>query len=263
MTAFVNWLLNRTNKRTDALPEPFPAAWRSVLEQSVIHYRFLPDDADREQLERDVYWFVKQKHWTPFDLEIDDEKKVIIAAFACVLINRRSDFGIFPRSPEIILRREVYGDTVHAIAPDGSRHAIRQGRSGEAWYRGPIVLAWSAIAATLRGMPGAGNVVIHEFAHALDYLDGFVNGTPPLETRNELQNWESAFTREFAALRNALANGQLTGMRAYGATNAAEFFAVATETFFTRPQPLAKLHPTVYEQLKSFYRHDPMTWRTD
>ncbi|MGE3182725.1 MAG: zinc-dependent peptidase, partial [Phycisphaerae bacterium] len=261
MTALVNWFLNRVNKRTDPLPHPFSDEWRKVLASRVAFYAALPDDADREQLERDIYWFIEQKHWTPFDLEIDDAKKVMIAAFACLLINRRLDFGIFPRSPEIILRTNIFGDAVNAIAPDGSMHAIRQHRSGEAWYRGPIVLAWSEIEASLRGLRPNGNVIIHEYAHALDYLDGAIDGTPPLESKEELKSWELDFTREFEDLRKQVEQGRMSGLRAYGATNAAEFFAVATEAFFCDPQTLRAKHPTIYTQLNNFFRHDPARWR--
>ena len=39
----------------------------------------------------------------------------------------------------------------------------------------------------------------------------------------------------------------------YGATDPAEFFAVATECFFETPAPLKRKHPELYEELKSFY----------
>jgi Mlc titration factor MtfA (ptsG expression regulator) len=40
-------------------------------------------------------------------------------------------------------------------------------------------------------------------------------------------------------------------------TNPAEFFAVATETFFGKPRQLRAKHPELYQQLQGCYRQDP------
>jgi MtfA peptidase len=45
----------------------------------------------------------------------------------------------------------------------------------------------------------------------------------------------------------------------YGATEPAEFFAVATEAFFEKPAQLRKKHPDLYEELKIYYNQDPET----
>ena len=49
-------------------------------------------------------------------------------------------------------------------------------------------------------------------------------------------------------------------MNKYGATNPAEFFAVATETFFEKPKKMQKKHPNLYNELKDYYKLDPLDW---
>ena len=127
--------------------------------------------------------------------------------------------------------------------------------SGEAAHHGgPVILAWDAVVADTRH-PGRGrNVVLHEFAHKIDMLDDVIDGTPPLADRSERDNWVVVCTEAFERLRRGV--GSLV-LRDYAATNPGEFFAVATEVFFTRPIELLRHEPDLYGVLRSFYRQDP------
>ena len=111
------------------------------------------------------------------------------------------------------------------------------------------------------------NVVLHEFAHQIDYEDGWANGAPALGTgqsrskrKQEYAAWTRIMGKEFKELRTQVQNGESGVLRAYGATNPAEFFAVATETFFCKPKKLQPTHPGLYSELKMFYRQDPAQW---
>jgi Mlc titration factor MtfA (ptsG expression regulator) len=127
---------------------------------------------------------------------------------------------------------------------------------GEAMLGGPVVLAWDAVLAGGRE-ESAGNVVMHELAHKLDMANGAVDGTPPLRTKAERTRWREVCTEAYERHRTRVAVGLPTLMDAYGATNEAEFFAVATETFFTQPVVLAIEHARLYAALADFYRLDP------
>jgi Mlc titration factor MtfA (ptsG expression regulator) len=256
----VSRLFGRNNRRADPLPSPFPPAWQATLDREVPFYLRLPKDEDRTQLRSDVFRFVVEKTWTPFDVEIDDRKKLIIAAHACVLLNGRIDLPVFPRTREIILRSGVFGPRTQSIAPDGRLFESHDARIGEAWYRGPIVLSWEAIEPLTIARYPAHNVIVHEFAHALDHLDGQSDGTPPLETRRALAEWADVFTRAFERLRNAAEDIRSNIIDPYGATNPAEFFAVVSEAFFCRPTLLKRQHPELFEQMRLFFRQDPSDW---
>ena len=100
------------------------------------------------------------------------------------------------------------------------------------------------------------NVVLHEFAHQLDFLDGYADGTPPLSSREEYRRWRDVMTDEYERLVRESEHGHARVLDAYGATNPAEFFAVATEAFFEKPVQLQRRHPALYEVLRGYYCQD-------
>jgi MtfA peptidase len=103
------------------------------------------------------------------------------------------------------------------------------------------------------------NLVLHEFAHALDGEDGAVDGAPALTGRTHYAAWARVLSREFLALQAAAGRGKRSVLDAYGATSPPEFFAVATEAFFEKPAAMRRKAPELYEQLASYYRQDPAT----
>lgn len=132
--------------------------------------------------------------------------------------------------------------------------------SGESWSRGPVILSWDDVASDLTAAHLGRNVVVHEFAHKLDILDGSANGMPPLHPGMVRQQWTAAFSDAFAHLQQQLAHHR-PGINAYAATAPAEFFAVASEYFFSDPHTLRHQFPAVYDQLALFYRQDPIIRR--
>jgi Mlc titration factor MtfA (ptsG expression regulator) len=133
---------------------------------------------------------------------------------------------------------------------------------GEAHLGGPVILAWDATKRGCRHPHSGHNVVFHEFAHKLDMLDGRVDGTPPLRGTAELARWNHVCSRAYAELKQRTARDQPSFMDAYGSHSEAEFFAVATETFFDQPQHLQREQPDLYDVLRAFYHQDPLGWST-
>jgi Mlc titration factor MtfA (ptsG expression regulator) len=66
--------------------------------------------------------------------------------------------------------------------------------------------------------------------------------------------------QEYEQLKSAVERRERTLLDAYGTQSPAEFFAVATETFFEKPVKLRDEHPELYGQLREFYRQDPAAW---
>jgi Mlc titration factor MtfA (ptsG expression regulator) len=128
---------------------------------------------------------------------------------------------------------------------------------GEAHVRGPVVLAWDRVLRDGQRPRDGNNVVYHEFAHKLDMLDSRADGTPPLATYEEIARWQHVCEHVFLELRARTERGQPTFIDEYGATNEAEFFAVATEHFFEQARALQRAEPELYEVLRAFYRQDP------
>jgi Mlc titration factor MtfA (ptsG expression regulator) len=122
-----------------------------------------------------------------------------------------------------------------------------------------VVLSWDAVLEEGRERRRSSSLVIHEFAHQLDSLDGDMGGTPPLP-RGEASLWEQVLGEEFQRLVTQTQQGLRTLLDPYGASNRAEFFAVASECFFRRPLELQHEHAELYQLLRGFYRLDPREW---
>ena len=198
---------------------------------------------------------VDEKDWEGCGgLEMTDEIRVTIAAQACLLI-LNIEHEYYRRVTSILVYPAAY-KTMPSRGRDG---VIREGQAnlGEAWLRGPVVLSWDDARRGALDPKDGHNLVFHEFAHKLDMLDGAADGTPPLADQETLRQWVQTMTREFAALRDAAERGRKTVLDTYGATNPAEFFAVATECFFEKARQLRQRHPSVYELLKDYYQQDP------
>lgn len=177
--------------------------------------------------------------------------------------------AIFAALPVLELGADAYGDWVevivypgeflyegHETGPDGVVHHVRHARSGEAMAGGPLVLSWQDVAAS--GAAEGFNVVIHEFAHKLDMKNGAVDGLPPLHSGMSVAGWAAAFNAAYKDFCRRVDLGEDTEFDPYAAESPAEFFAVLTEYFFEVPDLLAAAYPAVYEQMRLFYKQDPL-----
>jgi len=133
-------------------------------------------------------------------------------------------------------------------------------RAGEAWQGGPVILSWRDTLRGGRNEDDGHNLVIHEFAHALDGLDGEMAGHVIFDDPAISNRWKAVVDREFVELCHARDRGRRTLLDHYGATNKAEFFAVSSETFFELPQELRQQHAELFELLSTYYRVDPRKW---
>ena len=232
---------------------PFPASWLGYLKANVRQYRLL-NAAEQSRLRERIQVFVAEKNWIGCGgLAIDDEMRVTIAAFACLLVLGIDYEYHYDRVQSVLIYPGTY---LHPSSMYSGLVAGDRTIAGEAWHRGPVVLSWSN--ARARHQPG-GNLVFHEFAHHLDDLDGDMDGVPPLEPADE-RRWQVVIEREYRRLARDSAAGRVTLLDKYGASNHAEFFAVATEHFFETPIALADRHPKLYDVLRGFFQQDPARW---
>ena len=184
--------------------------------------------------------------------------KLVIAAQACILLLHRST-DYFPHLDSIVIYPHPYVSKTQHRLPGGVIAEGTEARFGESWGFGTVILAWDDVLAGARDAYSGHNVVMHEFAHQLDEEGGGADGAPALELRSQYTAWARVLSAEFLRLNQDADAGRKTVMDKYGATNPAEFFAVATETFFEKPVQLKRKHPDLYDELKLFYRQDPVT----
>lgn len=250
-------LLSR-RRRAKLRAQPVPPAWRAIVERNLPVFRRL-SAADQAELLGHVQVFLAEKHFEGCGgLALTDEIRVTIAAQACLLLLHR-DADYYPRLRSILLYPSGYTVPDERHVGGGLWEEASDDRLGHTQQRlGALVLAWdSARHGALEPTDGE-NLVLHEFAHQLDFEDDATNGTPALASRAEYLAWGRVMSEEFEALRAAEEEGRPTVIDQYGATDPAEFFAVVTEAFFERPHALRRRHPELYETLARFYRQDPV-----
>lgn len=256
-----SWFRNR--RRRQLLSTPFPDAWEDVLDEHCpLCLRLDPPD---QQLLRDrLRIFVAEKHWEGCrGLEVTDAMRVTVAAHA-TLLGLHLDDTSFDKVQTILLYPQSFVAPPSDDLDEDGVGPVDEGeeRLGEAWYRGPVVLSWADTQTECLDPEAGRNVVLHEFAHQLDMLDGVSDGTPPLRSREQYQQWRQVMTREFKKLVRAADRGRATLLDEYGAENESEFFAVASEFFFCLPLDLRIRHRDLYDTLRDYYGQDPAAWFT-
>ena len=244
----------RRRKRLAA--QPFPDEWLAVISNNVPFYRLLPPQ-DQKELQRHILIFIGEKRFEGCGgLQMTNEIKVTIAAQACILLlHRKTDY--YPGLPSILVYPRSY-------VAYGAQHLVggvlvegEDVRLGESWHHGSVVLSWDDVRRSAADVHDGHNVVFHEFAHQLDSSGAKGDSTPVLQSRSIYIAWARILQRDYEKLRHAVSRNSPTLLDEYGAVNPAEFFAVATESFFETPKELHRLHPQLYEELKRFYQQDP------
>lgn len=249
MFGFSQWRRRRILHRAN-LDE---AVWNRVVDR--FSFAVSLNREERARLRDLVILFLHDKQISAAaGLELDLEKTLGIAIQACIVV---LNLGI-----------EYYGGWVEIIVyPDEfmPRHELRNEHglvetddrpyAGQAWLKGPIILSWADVENA--GDADGVNVVIHEFAHKLDMLNGDANGFPPLHAEMSREAWSKAFTAAYEDLCRRVAAEENTEIDPYATESPAEFFAVISEAFFEIPDLVRAVYPAVYQQLAQFYRQDP------
>ncbi len=248
------WLARR---RRDAIRRrPLGAEWRAIIDRNVPYVARLPD-ADRGELAGHIQVFLAEKKFEGCGgLKMTDEIRVTIAAQACILLlHRHTDY--FSKLVSILVYPSTYVVPGGRPMPGGLVDGDPQARLGESWVSGVVVLVWDSVLAGASDIHDGHNVVLHEFAHQLDQESGAGDGAPILPRRSMYVAWARVLGHDFDQLVHETQHHHRDVIDQYGATNAAEFFAVVTETFFEKPRHLRAKHPALYEELRAFYCQDP------
>ena len=250
--------LVRKRRRRILAAEPFPPEWLKTIKRNVPVFSRL-SSADQAELLGHIKVFLSEKRFEGCGgFVLTDEIRLTIAAQACLLLlHRQTDY--FPRLLTILVYPSTYmaDEERHVEGPIWEQGATH--RQGETARRmASMVLAWDAASTGAADSSDGKNVVLHEFAHQLDFENGAADGAPAFASRKQQSAWAAVMRMEFASLRAADDTGIPTLLDTYGATNPAEFFAVATEAFFERPWGLRANHPRLYTELQRYYRQDPV-----
>lgn len=246
-------------KRRQRLRErPHPEGLEDVLARNIGLYSRLPRELQAE-LRGHVNVFLSEKRFRgEGGQDITPEVMFTVAGAACILLLNK-DPSYFPGFSSILIYPETY-ETMQ-VQRDGAVETHRRSRrAGESWHRGPVVLSWSDVLHGVSNSEDGYNVVLHEFAHKLDEENSGTNGLPILRDINHYKDWTEVLGREYQLLEDRVARHKNKVIDDYGLTSPAEFFAVATESFFEKAASMQRKLPDLYEQLRRYYAVDPASW---
>lgn len=246
LTRLQRWIGGQPARTPNDLPD---ATWQHV-ERALPFLDFLPAEA-RPRLRTMALEFLAQKEFHGADdFELTDEILLSIALQACLpvlnlgLSHYRGWIGVVVYPGDFLVERDVRDDI-------GVVHKTAETHLGEAWPGGPVIVSWQP-----QHAGPATNVVIHEFAHALDMSNGAADGFPPLRPGMSREHWARSFSNAYASLCRHVDRGLPTMLDPYASTHPAEFFAVASEAFFETPLALRTSYPEVYAQMALLYDLD-------
>lgn len=249
-------LTARKRRRKAILKNEFPKKWRDLLRKKVRFYRKL-GDKDKKRFEEDVQVFLGETRITGVKTEVDEQLRVLIAASAVIPIfgfknwhyTRLKEVLVYPKSFRHDFLNSEEGGKVLGMVGDGILSKV-------------VILSKPAIISGFASQADGHNTAIHEFVHLLDGADGQFDGIPALMEQKYIMPWLGMIHREMKRIHR-----RKSKLRPYGATNKQEFFAVASEFFFERPQDLKQHHPQLYNMLSRIFRQDlkeqmlPSSWK--
>lgn len=249
-----------------------PLSWQS--EASILEHRSIPDPLWTQTLAQYPFlmWrnteqqsrlralstlFLARKQFVPAGgLQVTDEIAVAIAAQACLPVLRLG-LGAYAHMGHIVVHPDQVVAHREVMDEAGVVHHYDEVLAGEAMPDGPVMLSWHDVQQA-RDLDQGYNVVVHEFAHALDMLGGELDGTPPLPADIDKAHWQDVMWQGFDRHSEALARGEDTWLDPYAAeAGLVEFFPVVTEAFFVAPWALRADFDDVYVLLSRYFGEDP------
>jgi len=240
-------MTRRVRRRREILAQPFPSEWEAILQRDVLFFRALDSEA-QARFRREIQVFLGEKRITGIKLDLDAKTRVLVAASAIIPI-----FG-FPewewrQISEVLVYPDRF-DSEFTFDSGTQRHTL--GMVGTGALNGVMILALPDLLSGFSNPGDKRNVGLHEFAHLVDKSDGVIDGLPAVGLeRASIGPWVQLIRRKMAEMRR----GQ-SDINAYGLTNEAEFFAVATEYFFERPGVMERRHPELYAMLSRVFNQD-------
>ena len=234
---------------------PFTEAQRAFL-TPLPHYKNLSNE-EKEKIERSILRFIHTKRFEGVKVEVTEEMQIIIAFYACLLLLHIETENCYDNLKTII----IYDHPVimDRVQNNGGIFTKEQFLIDGQSANDTVIIIWNDAKKEVYH-PRKENVIVHEFAHEIDFMDGEIDGVPPME-RSKYHEWTNVLYREFDALQQIARKNRDWGdykfIGEYAATNEAEFFAVISERFFESPKSLKEKFPDLYNELKSFYNTDP------
>lgn len=253
----------KVRRRRRLLREPLPDSWEKAIKKHFPRSHVIPPDI-RERLVGIARILAEEKNFEACGgfPEITGKVKAVICLQAALLIVNLPKHKFYPKLRSILVYPGAFRDRGRRRF-GVSEEPGRGSNLGESWQTGSVILSWESVVAGAKNDDDGMNVTIHEFAHQLDQVNGAADGVPILRNLKAYRRWAEVFQRNYEEHVEDVEDGRGKEplIDPYGATNPAEFFAVASETFFEEAGELREEHPDLYEELRDYYGLDPAEWK--
>lgn len=247
-----NWLLEKfkalTSEKVQLNTIQWQPKWSAYLNDKVAFYRTLSKE-DKCLFDERARLFLETTSVEAGQFEVTDEDRLLVAASAVIPVWGFPDWHYF-NIQKVFLLPASFNEQFECGQPD----SLITGMVGTGPMSGKLALSQPALHQGFNNTKDKHNVGIHEFVHLVDMADGDCDGFPErLKKFAYSIPWFELVEQKITGIENNESN-----IRDYGATNKAEFLAVASEYFFERPKMMQNKHPMLYEALSDFYRQDVM-----
>ena len=241
------WLGWRYWQQKQRNVQPLPVNYPQLLQSHVSYYQSLPDEKKRLFEER-VNQFLHHIQIEGIGTDVTDVDRVLVASSAVIPI-----FGFdgwdYPLT-NVLLYEGSFNRAYQTTGED--RNILGMVGEGGA-LKSAMVLSKPALHEGFANDNSTGNTGIHEFVHLLDKADGATDGLPEhLLVKEHVKPWLQLIHRNISEIK-----ANESDINPYGITNEAEFFAVASEYFFKRPDLLHERHPALFARLEEIFRQNP------
>jgi Mlc titration factor MtfA (ptsG expression regulator) len=235
----------------------FPNKYKKILFEIPL-YNFL-NEMDKRKIEYLILVFINEKEFIGiYDLRINNRIKITISFYACLLILHKDNIDYYQNLStilvypyEFIVEEKMSYNDIYS-----SHLSVLEGQS----TIDTVIISWHNAKKEAYHL-SKNSVLLHEFAHQIDFFDGIADGIPFMR-EDKYSEWIKVIYSEYDKLKNRNVKGRYFGkynfIGEYASTNKAEFFAVITERFFEKPKILKRKFPDIYEELKKFYEIDPI-----
>ncbi|WP_151900982.1 zinc-dependent peptidase [Sulfurimonas hydrogeniphila] len=255
LSAYVIYTYSKQKKLQKILEQPIRQEYIAILKRIVLYNRL--KEEEQQRIHKSILIFINTKEFTGINIDVSDEMKIVIAFHACLLVLHVEFTACYENLSTILIY--PYTMVARQVSANGGIYTkgefLLEGQSAS----DTVVISWHDAKKDAYHLH-ENNVLLHEFAHEIDFLDGSADGTLPLPYA-KYHEWAKVLSREFNKLSDvALKNrdwGKYKLLGAYAATNEAEFFAVVTERYFDKPEALKKHFPELFEEFNSFYKGQP------
>ncbi|ULQ51393.1 zinc-dependent peptidase [Flavihumibacter fluvii] len=247
LAVIAGWLLWRNRQKTVLREIPLPADYNDILEKEVAYFRKLNNE-EKKRFEADVIAFLQQTRIEGIGTHIDDTDRLLVASSAVIPV-----FGFPEWTYNNLSDVLIYDDHFNGEFSVEGQNRQFMGMVGSGYMNGKMLLSKPALREGFSNKTDKNNTAIHEFVHLLDKYDGAIDGIPEaLVDKQFVIPWLDLVHQK---MKDILAGK--SDINPYGATDKTEFFAVAAEYFFERPDLLKIKHPQLFEMLEKIFKQDP------